>query len=113
MNKHGVIQEYFSAWNTRDVEKLTNLFAENCTLKDWDIDVSGRDAVIEANINIWKAVPDIHILVHKIITDDTLHAGHGQITVTSNQENLLLPVVDIFNFNNDNKILQVSAYKQQ
>jgi ketosteroid isomerase-like protein len=113
LNKHAVIQQYFLAWNKQDKDKLTELFSENCTLKDWDIDVSGRDNVIAANANIWKSVPDIHVLVYKIIIDENAQSGHGQILVVSDNENLSLPVIDVFSFDNDNKIVQVSAYKQQ
>ena len=113
MNKHAVIQQYFLAWNNQDKDKLIELFAENCTLKDWDINVSGRDNVIAANVNIWTSVPDIHVLVHKIIIDDDAQSGHGQIVVVSDSEKLLLPVIDVFSFDEDNKIVQVSAYKQQ
>ena len=113
MNKHAVIQQYFSAWNTRNADKLTELFAENSSLIDWEIDVAGRDNVIAANANIWEAVPDIHVLVQKIATDDSTGTGYGIITVTSKEQNLHLPVLDVFVFDDNNKITRVSAYKQQ
>ena len=112
MNKHGVIQQYFSAWNKRDTDRLTELFHEKSSLIDWEIDVAGRDSVIAANAKIWEDVPDIQVLVQKIATDDSTGTGYGIITVTSKEQNLMLPVLDVFVFDEDNKITRVSAYKQ-
>ena len=112
MNKHSVIKQYFSAWNRKDAEQLTELFTENSSLIDWEIDVAGRDNVIAANAKIWKDVPDIHVLVEKIATDDSTGTGYGIIKVTSEKEKLSLSVLDVFVFDDNNKITRVSAYKQ-
>jgi hypothetical protein len=40
------------------------------TLRDWDVEVSGADAVAEANGNIFKAVPKIAIEVLNIFSTD-------------------------------------------
>ena len=63
-----LVDAYFSAWNAQDAAKLRECFDENVSLTDWDVAVSGIDAVVEANQGIWKAVPKIQIEVVSIFT---------------------------------------------
>ena len=54
---------YFETWNLHDVSRLKDLFAAEATLRDWDVEVAGRDAVVAANAKIFAAVPGIKIEV--------------------------------------------------
>ena len=45
---------------------LRALLADDATLRDWDIEKSGGDAVAEANGGIFEAVPNIKIEVLKL-----------------------------------------------
>jgi predicted ester cyclase len=60
---------YFDCWNTRDGAAVGRKFAADGTLRDWDISVSGAEAVSEANGGIFKAVPGISITVEGILVD--------------------------------------------
>ena len=42
-------RQYFDVWNTHDVTRLRPLLADGVTLRDWDIQASGADAVASAN----------------------------------------------------------------
>ena len=41
--------DYFTAWNTNDVEKLKPMFHDDIVLIDWDVSVAGFDKVILTN----------------------------------------------------------------
>eukprot|EP00466_Bigelowiella_natans_P021443 jgi/Bigna1/133437/aug1.21_g8145 len=59
----GLINAYFDAWNKHDVEGLRTLLAHDCKLTDWETQVSGRDAVVEANRKIFEKMPEVKIQV--------------------------------------------------
>lgn len=106
-----VFAEYINAWNERDTVTMGDMFHDNVTLRDWDIEVTGKDSVIGANANIWKAVPDIKINIkHTAFNPDTLKI-FARIQVKSETENMLINAIDVVTLK-DGKIIQISAYKQ-
>ena len=60
---------YFDCWNTHDGAAVGAKFAPDGSLRDWDIAVSGAQAVGDANGGIFKAVPGIAITVEGIVAD--------------------------------------------
>ena len=112
MNLHSLTKDYLTAWNKRNKDAFEQLFAEDISLKDWEIEAGGKASVIGANANIWEAVPDIHISIMHIGVCEEQNKTYAEIIVTSTQENLNLRVIDVIKFNNDGKIKSVDAYKQ-
>ena len=103
---------YFETWNLHDVSRLKDLFAAEATLRDWDVEVAGRDAVVAANAKIFAAVPGIKIEVL------TTHVAVNTTTVvceilvrTNNEKGEVLKVVDVISFDEESKIVSVRAYK--
>ena len=106
-----LFKEYIDAWNDRDTFELGRMFHDNVTLRDWEVEVTGRDSVIGANENIWKAIPDIKIRIkHTAFNPDTKKI-FGRIQVYSVKENFTINVIDVVTLEGG-KIIQVSAYKQ-
>ena len=60
---------YFDVWNTHDGSAVGAKFTPDGTLRDWDIAVSGAQAVGDANGGIFKAVPGIAITVESVLAD--------------------------------------------
>ncbi len=60
---------YFATWNTRDGAAVGKHFSPDGSLRDWDVSVSGAEAVGEANGGIFKAVPGIEITVEAVVVD--------------------------------------------
>ena len=103
---------YFETWNLHDVGRLKDLFAAEATLRDWDVEVAGRDAVVAANAKIFAAVPGIKIEVL------TTHVAVNTTTVvceilvrTNNEKGEVRKVVDVISFDEESKIVSVRAYK--
>lgn len=106
-----LFKEYIDAWNDRDTFELECLLHEQVTLRDWEVEVTGRDSVIGANANIWASVPDIKIRVkHTAFNPDTKKI-FGRIQVYSKEQDFTIDVIDVLTIQ-DGKIIQVSAYKQ-
>jgi len=103
-----IANEYFEAWNSQSSKQLADLFDADVKLVDWSVKVSGRDAVILANENIWKTVPDINATVIDI---GISHANRAycHIIIKSEQQNLNFSVIDVLSIRNG-KIYRVDAY---
>ena len=106
-----LFKEYVAAWNDRDTTKLELMFHENVTLRDWEVEVTGRNSVIGANANIWASVPDIKINVKHTAFNPTTRKLFARIQVISIQQNFTIDVIDVITIE-DGMIKQVSAYKQ-
>ena len=98
--------------------KYDDVLDENVSLTDWDVAVSGIDAVVEANQGIWKAVPAIRIVVKNVVAGRDSRAFGGpvatcEISVELNDDaKTVLTVVDVIDVSNQGKIKSVRAYKQ-
>lgn len=121
---------YFDVWNSHDVSKLRGLLAAEATLRDWDVEVTGGDAVAAANAKIFAAVPGIkievlttHVAVHTLtavceilvrLNNEKGEATKWWITKWWKGEVAhahVLKVVDIITFDEEGKIVSVRAYK--
>ena len=75
---------------------------------DWNIEVRGNDAVLKANEDIWRNVPDITATVVDIGVSQTNRA-YCHIMIKSAKEGLDFSVIDVLSIR-DNKIYRVDAY---
>lgn len=101
---------YFNAWNNHDSNKLKDLFSDSCSLRDWDINVSGKEKVIEANSNIFSSVPNINANLVNMYIENNLQTTVSELIIELN-ENDKLKVVDIITFNSNGLIESIRAYK--
>ena len=103
---------YFDVWNAHDVPGLRRVFAEDATLRDWDVEKSGADAVAQANGNIFAALPKISIDVLTIHVSEHTRTAVCEILVRlHNAKNEVLKVVDVIAFDAAGRITAVRAYK--
>ncbi|CAD7939657.1 unnamed protein product [Amoebophrya sp. A25] len=105
-------RKYFEAWNSQDLGVLGETLDEKVTLRDWDIAAEGKSKVVEANGNIFKAVPAIKIEVLNIFESksDLGPAAACEILVKVSDSETL-KVTDIIQFNDAGLITAVRAYK--
>ena len=108
---------YFDAWNAQDITELGNLFSDDVELKDWNIKVSTKETVLQANQNIFDSLHSIEAEVKDIGYNDNKIYAELIIKVVEKYEFDMLPaqdikVLDVLTFNNDGKITSINAYKQ-
>eukprot|EP00392_Amoebophrya_sp_AT5.2_P003447 g3452.t1 len=98
--------------SAQDLAKLGELFDDAATLRDWDIAKEGKKDVVEANGNIFKAVPAIKAEVLNIFPSVSelgpVAACELHIVVSAEET---LKVLDVIQYNKAGKILAVRAYK--
>jgi len=109
MNLEQHVKKYFNNFSNKNLKELSQMFAENVSLKDWEIFAKGKTEVLEANKNIFDSVDSISVTLNEFYQDDLVAICLIDININKQE---ILKVIDIIKFNNDQKITEVSAYKQ-
>ena len=100
---------YFQSFCKKDAASLEVLFSDSIVLTDWEVQIVGKDNILKFNQNFFNSVNDIRVDVDKIAVGlDTVIA---EIKVIINNA-IVAQVVDVIEFDQDNKIKQIRAYKR-
>ena len=104
-----LVKTYFEIFSNKDIKGLENLFSDDVILQDWDILAKGKKQVLDANKNIFDSVESISVTLNNLYLDKLVAICLIEIII-NNEETL--KVIDIIKFNDENKIIEVSEYKQ-
>ena len=99
---------YFKTFSEKNINGLREMFDENVTLRDWDIDKKGIESVLEANLNIFQNVKTINAIPQNIISENNFVFAELKIVVNDDEE---LKVVDLIEFNKKGKIISIKAFQ--
>ena len=99
---------YFKTFSEKNIDGLREMFDDNVTLRDWDIDKEGIENVLEANLNIFQNVKTINAIPQNIISENNFVFAELKIVVNDDDE---LKVVDLIEFNKKGKIISIKAFK--
>ena len=101
-------KKYQDAFNNQDIDKLRSLFHKDISLKDWDRTVEGLESVINENKKIFNSVKSLKAVTVKEFCVENTAICVLKIHV-NNEE--IIDVVDIIEFDDEGKILNITAYK--
>jgi hypothetical protein len=107
MSKESAI-EYFQAFAAKDIIFLRGMFANDVSLRDWDLCAEGLDAVIAANLNIFNAVKTIIVSPVKLFVDENVVLAELHIEIDGSEP---LKIMDVLEFDRSGKICAIRAYK--
>ena len=99
---------YFKTFSEKNIDGLREMFDDNVTLRDWDIDKKGIQSVLNANLNIFQSVKSINAIPQNIISENNFVFAELKIIVNNAEE---LKVVDLIEFNKKGKIISIKAFK--
>jgi len=99
---------YFKTFSEKDIDGLREMFDDDVTLRDWDIDKKGIENVLKANLNIFQNVKTINAIPQNIISENNFVFAELKIVVNEDEE---LKVVDLIEFNKKGKIISIKAFK--
>ena len=68
-----IVEKYLNAFGSKDIDKLSDLYSDDVTLRDWETTITGKDNLLKANI---IHIDDESLLVTDIITVN----GQGYIS---------------------------------
>ncbi|NDD11722.1 MAG: nuclear transport factor 2 family protein [Betaproteobacteria bacterium] len=100
--------QYFDAFSEKDLARIEGMFSEDVALKDWEIEATGKAAVLEANQNIFRSVKTIAVHPRQLIHEKDIIAATLEITIDGDS---VINVVDIISFNENHQIRSIRAYK--
>ena len=98
---------YFKTFSEKNIDGLREMFDDNVTLRDWDIDKKGIESVLKANLNIFQNVKTINVIPQNIISENNFVFAELKIVVNDDE----LKVVDLIEFNKKGKIISIKAFK--
>ena len=101
-----LINNYFYAWNKKDLPELKKLIDVNIKFKDWEQEASGEVEFIKANQIIFDKLPDINSEILGISCVDEKVFARLKIKVNGSN----IDVIDYFELKND-KITMIQAYR--
>ena len=104
-----ISKEYFKTFSNKDLSGLEKMFSVDVILRDWEIEATGIEEVLKANKNIFENVDSIKVRPLSIYNDGNTVIAELEIEINNGQESLL--VVDVIEFDSENKILEIRAYK--
>lgn len=100
---------YFQTFCKKDVASLEVLFSDNIILADWQGQLVGKENVLNFNQNFFNSVNSIRIDIDRVaVGQDTVMAEIKVIV----DDVIVGFVVDVLEFDQDNKIKQIRAYKR-
>ena len=100
--------EYFEAFSSKDLLKLESMFANDVILRDWETSALGRCQVILANQKIFNSLSTVSVRPINILVSGQVVIGELELVINGDE---IIKVVDIINFNLNNKILSIKAFK--
>ncbi len=103
-----IAHDYVDAFNRRDIDRLATLFDPAVTLRDWALDARGRDAVLQANREMFAATASIHATVLNSVAEGRRVVLELDVVVNGQER---LPVVDILEFDGTGRLLAIRAFK--
>lgn len=100
-------KKYFKSFSNRDINTLSSMFSKKITLRDWKVKAKGLKNVIKENENIFKNCKSIRVKPIKIFQEKKTIIAELLIRINKSK-NLL--VIDVIEFDKQNKIKSIRAY---
>lgn len=113
MNYKEKLEKYFKTFSNKDLEGLSQMFSDDVTLVDWDINASGKEEVLNANKEIFQSVDTINVVPYFYYAGENAYAVEIDVIVNSGKvSEEILHVVDVICFNQEGLIQSIEAYKR-
>jgi len=103
-----IAQDYFGAFEKKDINKLRELLDSEVVLRDWNVEAKGLENVLNINIEIFKAFEKIQVNVISLYAEESTVIGELTIIL---DEAVTMKVVDVIEFTSLRKIKSIRAYK--
>lgn len=98
---------YLRHYSHRDLERVSAMFSDAVSLRDWNISVVGKAAAVAETSRNFESCQSIGIQALGIYEDGDTVAGELRIVVDGKIE---LHVVDVISFDSNGKIKSIRAY---
>lgn len=104
-----IVALYFQSFCRRDCASLEVLLSDTVRLSDWMVVIIGRDNLLAHNQKFFDSVKTLRIDVERIALGHECVIAEIRVIIDNK---IIANVVDVFDFDSDNRIRQIRAYKQ-
>lgn len=108
MNPTARFRQFLERYAAKDLPAIASLLAPQATLRDWNVSVRGRDAVLAETQKNFEAARTIGIEVLRLHDAGSSVAGELRIVVDGEIE---LYAIDILDFDASGQVTAIRAYK--
>tara|TARA_R110002110_G_scaffold210301_2_gene422757 strand:+ start:244 stop:603 length:360 start_codon:yes stop_codon:yes gene_type:complete len=104
-----IVEDYLYFFENKEYDDVIGLFSDECSITDWNVGrIHGKDNVARFFSELFESVGDIEAdITH--IHEDLSGALTCEMVLQIDSETML--VADIFEFDNEDKIKALRAYK--
>lgn len=100
--------DYFDAFSTADIARISVLLSDGVCLRDWNVNVCGKDSVLRETENMISSLSNVQVEVVNIYQSNATIIAQLKIAAKGIES---IEVVDIISFDRDEKIFSIRAYK--
>jgi ketosteroid isomerase-like protein len=101
-------RRFLAAYAAKDLDAIADLLAADPLLRDWNLEVQGRDAFLEQTRRNFDDAASIAIDIEHLHA--TAHSAAAEVLITVD-DRIRLRVVDVFDFDRAGKVVAVRSYK--
>ncbi|WP_298145461.1 nuclear transport factor 2 family protein [Flavobacterium sp.] len=99
---------YLQSYQDKNLTAVSELFADQIVLRDWNLRVVGKDAALDETRKNFEAAQSLHIEVLQTYENTKSVAAELIITVNNSE---ILHVIDVLDFDDQGKIVAIRAYR--
>ena len=99
--------DYLNAFSQKDKQKLSELYSDDFSLRDWLSEAKGKEKVLELNQQFFDNYPDFSLSINEIYVDENTACCEITINLGDGSKDLL--VVDVINFSQDGRLEKLKA----
>lgn len=99
--------DYLAAYARKDLAAIGAMLSDDAQLRDWNLAVRGKEAVLAETARNFSAAATIDIETLALYTSEDAVAGELRIVVDQHEE---LRVVDVLSFDAQGAIVSIRAY---
>lgn len=103
---HSQTQNYVNAFNDRDLDKVATFFTDSFSLTDPAVSLTGKEKVVAYISDLFETNPDLSFKSKSITVDSQRTVIEFELSLGGKT----LIGTDVINWNNDNKMVSMSAY---
>lgn len=108
MTLKNICKKYFQAFSAKNLQWLDDNSSNMIHLVDWELNIKGKKKFLDANYQIFKEHPNLKIDLIEQYLDKLVVINIIKIYLSKKN---MIKVVDIIEFNKNNKIIKITAFK--
>lgn len=105
MDLKKITETYFKFFEEKRIEDLSNLYSDEISLKDWELDLKGKKKVLKANASLFEL--EFSVVVYSIYQSENKTFNEIAIFINNN----VLKIIDVISFDEQGLICDIKAYK--